>query len=209
MPPWRQLPVHSRFLRGSDFVAAPEVRRSVFLDRDNVISDDVHFLTAVEHLRILPGVVGALRLLQEHFYLVVVTNQSGIARGLLTEGDLVGIHAELVRRLKDEGAHIDAIYYCPHLPEASVPGYGGECDCRKPKPGMLLRAARDWRIDLPTSFMIGDQARDVEAGRAANVRSILLGDRTAPNGDWESAQDLAHAVQIILESSGYQGASSD
>lgn len=196
MPPWRHLPGRSRFLSSANGLPAPVDRRGVFLDRDGVIVEDVPFLTTVEKLRVLPGVAEALRRLRERFYLVVVTNQSGIARGLLTEDDLFGIHAELVRRLAGEDVVIDAFYYCPHLPEATVPGYGGECDCRKPKPGMLLRAAKDWDIDLARSFMVGDQPRDVEAGRTAGVRSILLND-----SDQNSARGLARAVQIIFNNS--------
>jgi D-glycero-D-manno-heptose 1,7-bisphosphate phosphatase len=205
MRPWRHLPERSRFL--SDASGLPAARRGVFLDRDSVIVEDVHFLATVERLRVLPGAAEALRRLQQRFYLVVVTNQSGIARGLLTEDDLFGIHAELVRRLAAEGVVIDAFYYCPHLPEATVPGYGGECDCRKPKPGMLLRAAQDWDIDLAHSFMVGDMPRDVEAGRAAGVRSILLRDaEPASDGIQDTARDLAHAAQIILDDSTREGA---
>ena len=195
MPPWRHLPRGGRFLASSPGVAAPPVRRCVFLDRDSVIVEDVHFLTTVEQLRVLPGVAEALQRLQEQFYLVVVTNQSGIARGLLTEDDLFDIHAELVERLAAEAVVIDAFYYCPHLPEATVGGYDVECDCRKPRPGMLLRAAQDWDIDLPRSFMVGDQPRDAEAGTSAGARSVLLGSADG------SVPDLAAAAALILSES--------
>ena len=204
MPPRRHLPESSRFLVGSRDLLMPPVRRGVFLDRDNVIVEDVHFLTTVEKLRVLPGVAEALRRLQERFYLVVVTNQSGIARGLLTEDDLFGIHADLVRRLAAEAVVIDAFYYCPHLPDAMVSSYGVECDCRKPKPGMLLRAAEDWDIDLPRSFMVGDQPRDVEAGAAAGARSILLGGAPFRGRAYETAWDMAEVAGLILRESAWE-----
>ena len=207
MPPFRHLPGNSRILAKSRCHSMTLAWPGIFLDRDNVIVEDVHFLTTAERLRILPGVTEALRQLQQWFCLVVVTNQSGIARGLLTEDDLFNIHAELVRRLATERVVIDALYYCPHLPEATVPGYGLDCDCRKPKPGMLLQAAQDWGIDLAHSFMVGDQPRDVEAGRAAGVRSILLSDKEAAlDGTPDTARDLAHAAQIILQDSTLEGA---
>jgi D-glycero-D-manno-heptose 1,7-bisphosphate phosphatase len=147
----------------------------------------------------LPGVIEALRALQSYFFIVIVTNQSGIARGLLSENDLAAIHLELVRRLAVDGAILDALYYCPHLPEAIVDVYGVDCDCRKPKPGMLLRAKHDWGLDMRESFLVGDRVRDIEAGQAAGVSGILLnkGKSTVP-GAHGVASDLAQAARLIL-----------
>jgi D-glycero-D-manno-heptose 1,7-bisphosphate phosphatase len=140
--------------------------------------------------------------LQDKFYIVVVTNQSGVARGLLTEDDLMAIHLELVQRLAVEGVVLDALYYCPHLPEATVQAYQVECDCRKPKPGMLLQAKRDWGLDMAHSFMVGDSSRDIEAGCAAGVKCILLNDGgTALPSTYGLAPDLAGAVRLILAQS--------
>lgn len=194
MIPLVHLPERSRFRRRH---GAP--RAAVFLDRDGVLVQDVHYLRTPTQLRVLPGAAEALRALQEHFAIVVVTNQSGIARALLGEDDLAAIHAELARRLAADGAVVDALYTCPHLPEGAVPAYSAACECRKPKPGMLLRASRDWRLDLNGSFMIGDAPRDVAAGRAAGVRSILIGAAgVAADGACAVAANLAQAARLIL-----------
>ncbi|RME02095.1 MAG: HAD family hydrolase, partial [Deltaproteobacteria bacterium] len=149
-------------------------RGALFLDRDGVLIEDVHFLRTPEAIRILPGVVETLRALQERYPLVVVTNQSGIARGFFSEGDLLRIHESLLERFRDAGVFLDAIYYCPHLPEGRVAAYAVRCACRKPRPGLLLRAMETWGIDPAASLMIGDSPRDVAAGHAAGVKSILF-----------------------------------
>jgi len=165
-------------------------QRAVFLDRDGTIIEDVDYLTQIDQLRILPGVPQALRRLKEAgFLLIVVTNQSAVARGWLTEEKLAEIHAELNRRLKAEGAAVDAFYHCPHLPDGSVGRYARVCDCRKPAPGLFLRAAEEWGIDLSRSYAVGDAQRDVEAARRAGCFAILLG------GD----VDMSRAVRIILD----------
>ena len=134
-------------------------------------------------MKLLPGVELALKsLAAAGFKIVVVTNQSGIARGLLTEETLAQIHAELRRQLSEKGAHLDAIYYCPYHPEGTVEAYAMESDLRKPQPGMLLKAAEEMDIDLPASWMVGDDARDIEAGQRAGCRTIRLppGSRPCP-----------------------------
>lgn len=180
----------------------PATACAVFLDRDGVLVEDVHFLKEPGQLRILPGVLQALRKLQDRFHMFVVTNQSGIARGILTEEELEAIHLELVERLWTEGIYLDGLYYCPHLREGTVPAYRLECDCRKPKPGMLLRAGDDWGIDLAGSFMMGDNPRDVEAARAAGVTGILIGaDPRGPEEPTMTADDLAQATDLLLATS--------
>ncbi|MBI4317861.1 MAG: HAD family hydrolase [Chloroflexi bacterium] len=195
------VPSNSRCLSPNATSDARSRKAAVFLDRDGVLLEDVNFLTSPSEIRLLPGVTRALRALQDHFCVVVVTNQSGVARGLLTEADLLAIHLDLVRRLDAAGAVVDALYYCPHLPEAKVPEYRVECECRKPKPGMLRRAERDWNIDLARSFIVGDSPRDVEAGRRVGVKGTLLGagHYTLPNA-CERAPDLATAAELILGS---------
>jgi D-glycero-D-manno-heptose 1,7-bisphosphate phosphatase len=193
------MPASSR-LTGQD--APPDSlksRAAIFLDRDGVLNEDVHHLRSIDQLRILPGVPEALRTLQEQFYLVVVTNQAGIARDFFSEADLLAVHTELVRRLLDQGVMLDALYYCPHLVGGPVKEYGIECGCRKPEPGMLLRAASEWRLDESRSFMVGDNPWDVEAGLAAGVASIQVGDSatTFPKTALV-ASDLASATQLIL-----------
>lgn len=191
------LPDNSRFSL-SDRGIAGTGKRAIFLDRDGVMVKDVHFLKSPRDLSILPGVFEALKALAERFYLVVVTNQSGIARGFFSEDDLLAIDTELVRRLDVEDVRIDAIYYCPHLPGAPVKDYDADCDCRKPRSGMLVRAVNDWGIDPDRSFLLGDSPRDVEAGEAAGVRSVLLGEPgNGPAGRFTVA-GLDQAVRWIL-----------
>jgi D-glycero-D-manno-heptose 1,7-bisphosphate phosphatase len=132
--------------------------------------------------------------------LVVVTNQSGIARGLYTEEDLLQVNEELVRRLAEDKASLDAIYYCPHLTEGSVPGYSIECECRKPKPGMLLQAAKDLGISLKGSYMVGDTTRDVQAATAAGITGIIIGETATdcPEGVL-AASTLPGAAELIFD----------
>lgn len=193
------LPSNSRLGSRWAPAEAPSTCCSVFIDRDGVLVEDVHFLREPGQLRVLPGVPQALRLLQDWFYLMVVTNQSGIARGFLTEEGLLAIHAELVRRLSVEGVVVDGFYYCPHLPEAPVATYRVQCDCRKPRPGMLVRAGEEWGIDLANSFLVGDRPRDLEAARAAGVQGIPMGDGFAGRSPATPvARDLLAAARFIL-----------
>jgi D-glycero-D-manno-heptose 1,7-bisphosphate phosphatase len=182
--------------------------KAVFFDRDGTLIDDAAYLNRPDGVRLLEGAAEALiRLREAGFRLVIATNQSGVARGLFTVETLERIHDELRRRLGEAGASIDAIYYCPHLPEGTIPQYARDCDQRKPAPGMLLQAAREMDLDLPESWMVGDSGRDIEAGRAAGCRTILLG--SAQQGqdarpDYTCAS-LAEAVEVILDASGCGG----
>jgi D-glycero-D-manno-heptose 1,7-bisphosphate phosphatase len=174
------------------------MQRAVFLDRDGTIIEDVDYLTRVEELRLLPGAAEALRMLKgAGFLLVVVTNQSAIARGALSEQQLGAIHAELNRRLEAEEAGIDAFYHCPHLPEGTVACYARICECRKPEPGLLEQAARDWGIALDRSYMVGDSQRDVEAGRRAGCATVSIGSLADSAAD-AAAEDLRQAASLIL-----------
>lgn len=186
-------------------------RAAVFVDRDGVINEDVQPVTTPSSFRLLDGVTEAFRLLNQSDYLaVVVTNQPGIAKGQLSEAELEETHKRMETLLGLEGAWLDAAYHCPHHPDA---GFAGErkdlkidCTCRKPKPGMLNRAARDLNADLKRSFLIGDAKRDILCGKAVGARTI--GVRTG-NGcrDIEEAQDrpdrmapgLLEAVNVILK----------
>jgi len=158
-------------------------RAAVFLDRDGVLVEDVHFLRRPEDVRILPGVVEALRELRPRYSLVVVSNQSGIARGYLGPDDLLAIHRRIVTLLAAEGAALDALYACPHLAEGNVELYRRVCDCRKPEAGLLLRAAREHSLALDLSTMIGDDPRDVEAGARAGTHTVLLTPQPTPASD--------------------------
>lgn len=155
-------------------------QKAVFLDRDGTINQYAGFLSDVDSFRLLDGVCEAVRKINESGYLaVVVTNQPVIARGGLTFEGLEEIHNKMETLLGQEGAYLDAVYYCPHHPdkgfEGEVAGLKIECGCRKPKPGMLLKAAEDLNIDLASSWMVGDGERDIGAGRAAGCHTALIG----------------------------------
>jgi len=183
--------------------------KAVFLDRDNTIIEDPGYISDSGSVKLLPGVELAIKSLsQTGFKNIVCTNQSGIARGMLTEEDLESIHAELRRQLGEKGAHVDAIYYCPFHPQGTIDKYSRESELRKPKPGMLLKAAGQLGLDLSKCWMVGDAARDIEAGQRAGCRTIRVrgaGEMSqAAQRDDESVQadftvrNLVEAARIIV-----------
>ena len=184
-------------------------RPAVFLDRDGTVIDHVHYLTDPALVRLLPGAAEGLRRLRRAgFARVLVTNQSAIGRGMLTPKRLEEIHTEMDRQLAARGATIDAVYYCPDVPESDDRTVVENAD-RKPGPGMLLRAAADMKLDLGASWMVGDLISDVLAGHNAGCRSILLesGQTTTaaaqPLADhFFAAPDLAAAAELILADHG-------
>jgi D-glycero-D-manno-heptose 1,7-bisphosphate phosphatase len=151
-------------------------RAAVFLDRDGVLIEDRDLLIDAGDIRILGGVPAALvRLKQAGFLLLVASNQAVIARGLISEAQLEAVHAEMGRLLCQQGAPpLDAIYYCPHHPQATLPEYRIECQCRKPRGGILRRAAAEHGLSLADSFMVGDRLTDIAAGASAGCRTVLL-----------------------------------
>lgn len=157
------------------------LRKAAFLDRDGVINIDHGYVYRWEDFEFVPGAVDAMRRLQEAGYLlVVVTNQSGIARGMYSEADFALLSERLCEHLATQGVELAAIEYCPHLPKGSVARYARECDCRKPAPGMILRAAERLQLDLTASLLFGDKPSDLEAAQRAGVgRAALL----ATNGE--------------------------
>ncbi|WAC73492.1 D-glycero-beta-D-manno-heptose 1,7-bisphosphate 7-phosphatase [Roseateles sp. SL47] len=156
-------------------------RPAAFLDRDGVINIDHGYVHKWEDFQFVPGAVAALWRLQDAGYaLVIVTNQSGIARGYYTEADVQRLGDQLRAHLLCEGITLDAIEYCPHLPGGSVAAYAVDCDCRKPGPGLILRAARALDIDLTRSVLFGDKVSDIEAARNAGVAHYAL---LATNGE--------------------------
>lgn len=156
-------------------------QKAIFLDRDGTINRYIGFLRNIDEFELLPGVAKAVRKINASGYLaIVVTNQPVIARGEVSVEQLQEIHNKMETLLGAEGAYLDGIYYCPHHPQK---GYAGEipelkidCGCRKPKPGMLLKAAEDFHIDLAASWMIGDGENDIRAGKAAGCKTVLLGE---------------------------------
>ena len=154
---------------------AAGLRKAAFLDRDGVLNEDRGYVFRQQDFRWLAGAREALALLQQAGYvLIVVTNQSGIARGLYTQDDLDTLHRQVSAELRGEGVHLTALYSCPHHPEAGLPAYRLDCDCRKPRPGLILRAAHDHGLDVGASWLFGDKARDIQAGRAAGVGHCWL-----------------------------------
>ena len=147
-----------------------EKKRAVFFDRDGTLNVDVDYLHEIEKFRWIDGAKESIKFCNENNFLaIVVTNQSGIARGFFTENDVKKLHKFMQTDLEKIGAHIDGFYYCPHHPEAKIERYRRECDCRKPKPGMILRACKDFNIDKEHSFLIGDSPRDVESAERAGL----------------------------------------
>lgn len=179
-------------------------RKAVFLDRDGVIIKDLNYLADPKKVHVLPGVAKAVRDLSEKFYIIVVTNQSGVARGVFSEETLLKIHRQMVQELWERSGQIDALFYCPHIPHGNIAAYSIECPCRKPKPGMLNRAIEKWGLDIGGSNMVGDTIRDISAGQAAGVRTILItGQYAAEQTDsnelnTEFASDLPEAANLIL-----------
>ena len=150
-------------------------RIGVFLDRDGTLNEEVDFVRSPDQLRMIDGAAAAVRRLNDLGVVTcVISNQSGVARGFMTEEDLVPIHAKLELELDRGGARVDAIYYCPHHPTAGIPLYKIECECRKPKPGMLLRGAREFGIDLKKSFVVGDSLVDMQAGTSVGAATVLV-----------------------------------
>jgi D-glycero-D-manno-heptose 1,7-bisphosphate phosphatase len=151
------------------------IKAAVFLDRDGTIIEDADYLVHPDQVRMIPGAAEALRRLNDlRIPVVIVTNQSAVARGMASEIDVTAVNDRLRVLLAAAGAHLDGIYYCPHHPEIGVSPYRRSCDCRKPLPGLLQRAARELGLDLPASAMIGDSLRDLEAGAAAGCATLML-----------------------------------
>jgi D-glycero-D-manno-heptose 1,7-bisphosphate phosphatase len=149
--------------------------RAVFLDRDGTIVNELEFIRYPRQVKILPGVISALKQLQQAgFKLIVVTNQSCIARGWVTLKELKAIHSHIEKLLQKHGILLDKIYYCPHHRDGVLKRYSFECGCRKPATGLFKQAAKKFKIRLSQSFMIGDTRRDIEAGHRIKAKSILV-----------------------------------
>ncbi len=149
--------------------------KAAFIDRDGVINEERNYVHRIEDFVLLPGVAQGLALLRDAgFRLIVVTNQAGIARGYYDQSAMDRLHDHLRDQLALQGVALDAIYFCPHHPSGSVEGLAVECDCRKPSPGMLLQAAKDFDLDLSASVLIGDKLSDVQAGKRAGVGRAFI-----------------------------------
>src|SRR5947209_6818398 len=180
------------------------------MDRDGTISEEIGYVNHTSRYRVFPFSAEAVRLLNEHGWLaILVTNQAGVARGYFSEEIIGKVHDLLREELWESGARLDSIYYCAHHPSVGEPPYRFDCDCRKPKPGLIHRAAEDFDIDIEESWMIGDRYGDVELARNAGLRSafVLTG---YGRGEWEYqregwryqpdmvAENLLEAVETIV-----------
>ena len=178
-------------------------QKAIFLDRDGTINKYVGFLRNIDDFELIDGVAEAIRKINESGYLaVVVTNQPVVARGEVSFEELEEIHSKMETLLGKEGAYLDAIYYCPHHPHK---GYEGErpelkidCDCRKPKPGMLLKAAEDFNIDLSKSWMVGDGENDIQAGINAGCKTVLLSNGNESYGQTVRVTSLAEFTHSLV-----------
>jgi D-glycero-D-manno-heptose 1,7-bisphosphate phosphatase len=173
------------------------MKRAVFMDRDGTISEEVGYINHPSRFRLYPYSASAIKHLNEAGWLaIVVTNQAGVARGYFSEEMVQIVHQQLKQELEDEGARLDAIYYCAHHPSVGEPPYRFDCDCRKPKPGLIRHATEEFDIDLKASWMVGDRYSDIEMARNAGVNSAFLlsgygrGEWEHQRGSWQHQPDL-------------------
>ncbi len=184
--------------------------RAVFLDRDGTINEEVGYVNHIERFNLLPRAGQAIRLLnQRGWKVVVITNQSGVARGYFPESLIDQVHQKMRDLLKKDGAHLDGIYYCPHHPEIGIPPYRQKCRCRKPATGLIEAAVKELNLDPSGSYMVGDRGADIEFARRVGAKAILVLTGYG-RGEWEYsgeqwqvkpdhvAEDLLEAVQWIL-----------
>jgi D-glycero-D-manno-heptose 1,7-bisphosphate phosphatase len=186
----------------------------VFLDRDGTINEEVGYVNHIERFHLLPRAGQAIRLLNHHDWkAVVITNQSGVARGYFPESLVDQIHRKMRDLLKKEGASLDGIYYCPHHPDIGIPPYRRKCHCRKPETGLIEEAVRELDLDTSQSYVVGDRGADIEFGRRVGARTILVltgygkGEWEYFKDQWEAkpdyvAEDLFEAVQWIVQREG-------
>ena len=187
---------------------------AIFMDRDGTVSYEVGYVNHPDRYDIMPGSAEAIaRINFAGFLAVVITNQAGVARGYFKEELIVQVHEKLKRLIAEKAAHLDGIYYCPHHPEVGEPPYRQRCNCRKPAPGLLLKAQKDLNIDLSRSYIIGDSIKDIETGFNAGVKSVLVltgygkGEYEYGSECWKQkplhvAQNLQEAVSWILAREG-------
>ncbi len=184
-------------------------KKAIFLDRDGTINIEKDYLFKITDFEFIPGVIPALKLIQKAgYFIIVITNQSGIARGYYTENDFQILNNWMLQRLKSFGIDVAAVYYCPHHPAAPIEKYRVDCDCRKPKLGMFEKAVKDFDLDLKECIAIGDKIRDCEICKLTACRGYLISDNekkpiieSVKRGEYERveyAKDLYSAVQKII-----------
>ena len=188
-----------------------KLKSAVFLDRDGTINEQMGYINHTCRFQLLPGAAQAIKKLNDaHIPVIVVSNQSGLARGYFPEELLVAVHEKMHKLLAEEGARVDAIYYCPHHPEAKEERFRESCDCRKPKPGLILQASKELGLDPEKSFVVGDRWSDIKTAANCGATSILvrtgygrgdeqyIGPQQKIQPDFK-ADDLTGAVDWILK----------
>jgi D-glycero-D-manno-heptose 1,7-bisphosphate phosphatase len=174
------------------------MNKAVFLDRDGTVNEEAGYLDDLSKLRLLPGAGAAIKRLNEAgFQVVLVTNQSGVARGYFPESLVHDAHSLLCKMLKSEGARIDAIYYCPHHPKAGNSHYTVDCECRKPKTGLIDRAVKELDIDRGHSYMVGDKWSDIELAQRAGVHAVLVRSGFTPDDPGNNRPERVHDPDFI------------
>ena len=186
-------------------------RPAVFIDRDGTINEQMGYINHVSRFVLIPGTAEGIRLLNRHRYLaIIVSNQSGVARGYFPMELIDRVHAHLNDLLAKEGANIDGIFFCPHYPRGIVPEYSVECDCRKPRTGLVQKACEEFDIDMKNSYVIGDRCSDIELAERSNLQGIMVRTRYGlgdieyvlphkPFNPQHIARDLLHAIRWIIE----------
>ena len=203
-------------MSGNPQSAIRNSQSAIFIDRDGTLNEDIGYVSTPEQLTLYPWAAEAVRLINEAgLKAIVITNQSGIARGIYTEETLIAIHQKMIEELALHGAKLDGVYYCPHHTRIGGARYGIECACRKPRTGMLDRAAREHNIDLSRSFVIGDKASDINLALNAGARAALVltgyGRETEAHPDLFPcapafvAETLLDAVRLILDTREFRG----
>ncbi|HKO42063.1 MAG TPA: HAD family hydrolase [Pyrinomonadaceae bacterium] len=183
------------------------MNRAVFIDRDGTLSEEVGYINHPERFRLFPYAGEAIKHLNENGWLAIVTtNQAGVARGYFSEEMIETVHKSMKDKLAIDGARLDAIYYCAHHPSVGEPPYRFDCDCRKPKPGLITRAATDFDVDLKNSWMVGDRYSDIQMARNAGVKSAFVlsgygrGEWEHQRQSWTEQPDMVaeNLLQVVL-----------
>jgi D-glycero-D-manno-heptose 1,7-bisphosphate phosphatase len=189
-------------------------RPAVFIDRDGTVNEQMGYINHISRFVMLPGAAEAIRLLNRHQYLaIIVSNQSGVARGYYPIGLVDEVHAHMRALMEKEGAFVDGIFFCPHYEKGSVPEYSIECDCRKPRTGLIEKAGKAFEIDMDNSYVIGDRYSDIELALRSGMKGILVTtgygqgdiDYVFPRLSFKPAhiaRDLLHGVRWIIEEQG-------
>lgn len=182
------------------------MRQAVFLDRDGTLNEEVGYLDRLDRLVLFPWTIDAVRLLNRaEFAVVVVTNQAGVARGFFEEPFVHDVHRHIDRLFADGGAWVDGYYYCPHHPDGTIEAYRVDCECRKPRPGMIRRAERELGLDVARSYVVGDRWLDIGLARAVGATGVLV--RTGYGAEEASrpaaATPAAAVVENLMEAVGW------